>query len=128
VIDPIPCPLCLHQQTMNARLAGREAIHDDPPLMFWQVPTNGIRAQICTDRDRGWWECRECYLQLSAHAAGVFLDAALIRAFPSCDSIAGGLHADVRRAWLERPTPAKPQPTGGRLIRGDRRPPPPTEQ
>jgi len=28
----------------------------------------------------------------------------------------------------ERPTPVRPQPTGGRLIRGDRRPPPPTEQ
>jgi hypothetical protein len=127
MIDPVPCPLCLHQQTMNARLAGREAIHDDPPLMFWQVPTRGIRAQVCTDHDRGWWECRECYLQLSAHAAGVLLDAALMHAFPNCDSIADGLHADVRRAWLERPTPAKPQPTGGRLIRGDRWPPRPPE-
>jgi hypothetical protein len=124
MIEPILCPMCLHQQTLNSRLAGREAVYDDSPLMFWHMSTRGIRAQVCTDHDRGWWKCQECHLQLSAHAAGVLLDATLMHAFPYCDSISDGLHADTRRAWLMRSIPPKPKPHGGRMVGDDLCPPP----
>ena len=104
--QPIACPCCLHEETMRARCAGREPCHDDQALMLWNRPSRGgIRAQVCTQWDQGWWECVICDLRLPPHKAGVLLDAALMHAFPDCDSIdAEGIHADTKRAW-----------TGGRL-------------
>ena len=41
-----------------------------------------------------------CDLRLPPFKAGVLLDAALMHAFPDCDSIdADGVHADTKRAW-----------------------------
>lgn len=106
--DPIPCPCCMHEDTMRARLAGREECHDDPALMRWHPPCGGARGQQCTQWDQGWWECQMCGLRLPPHKAGILLDAVLMHAFPNCDSItADGIHMDTKRAWAggrEAPT------------------------
>lgn len=104
VISPIACPCCLHEETMRARLSGNadEAVHDDPALMYWHPPYRGVRGQVCTEWDDGWWECQLCGLKLPPHKAGIFLDAALMHAFPDCDSIREGVHEDTRRAWAGR--------------------------
>jgi len=69
--------------------------------MLWNRPScGGIRAQVCTQWDQGWWECVICGLRLPPLKAGILLDAALMHAFSDCDSIdADGIHADTRRAW-----------------------------
>jgi hypothetical protein len=68
--------------------------------MLWNPPQGGARAQVCAQWDQGWWECVICDLRLPPHKAGVLLDAALMHAFPDCDSIdADGIHTDTRRAW-----------------------------
>ena len=107
--QPIACPCCLHEETIRARCAGREPCHDDQALMLWNRPQGGVRAQVCTEWDQGWWECVICDLRLPPHKAGVLLDAALMHAFPDCDSIdADGIHADTKRAWAggrRSPTP-----------------------
>lgn len=98
--QPIACPCCLHEDTIRARRAGREPCHDDLALMLWNSPQECARAQVCTQWDQGWWECVICGLRLPPHKAGVLLDAALMHAFPDCDSIdADGIHADTKRAW-----------------------------
>jgi hypothetical protein len=97
--DSILCPCCHHERTLQARLAGTEAIYDDPALMLWRRPSGGIRGQVCTEWDGGWWECQACGLRLPPHKAGILLDAALMHSDPSCDSITEGVHADTRRAW-----------------------------
>jgi hypothetical protein len=86
---------------MLARIAGHEPVHDEPALMLWNRPSRGgICAQVCTQWDQGWWECVICDLRLPPLKAGILLDAALMHAFPNCDSIdAEGIHADTRRAW-----------------------------
>ena len=107
--QPIACPCCLHEATIRDRCAGREPCHDDLALMLWNPPQGGARAQVCTQWDQGWWECVICDLRLPPHKAGVLLDAALMHAFPDCDSIdVDGIHTDTRRAWAggqHSPTP-----------------------
>jgi hypothetical protein len=100
MVQPIACPCCLHEDTMRARTQRREPCHDDQALMLWNRPSRGgIRAQVCTQWDQGWWECVICDLRLPPHKAGVLLDAALMHAFPDCDSISSeGIHADTLRA------------------------------
>jgi hypothetical protein len=92
---------------MRARIAGHEPVHDDPALMLWNPPSQGLKGQVCTQWDQGWWKCVICDLRLPPHKAGVLLDAALMHAFPGCDSIdAEGIHADTRRAWAGRCAPS----------------------
>lgn len=68
--------------------------------MLWNRPQVGAGAAVCTEWDSGWWECVICDLKLPPHKAGVLLDAALMDAFPDCDSInENGIHADTLRAW-----------------------------
>lgn len=98
--EPISCPCCLHEQTMRARVTGIEPCHDDQALMRWNPPVGGARGQQVTEWDEGWWKCVICDLRLPPHKAGVLLDAALMHAFPDCDSIdSDGIHLDTRRAW-----------------------------
>lgn len=96
---PIQCPVCLHDETMRARIHEREPMHDDVALMRWRPPHGGARGQVVTRWDEGSWVCERCDLPLSPHDAGVLLDAALRHSHPDCDSIRGGLHEDVRRAF-----------------------------
>ena len=97
--DPIPCPCCLHEQTFRARSSQQEPCYDDLDLMHWHPPYGGIRGQVVTHWDQGWWQCA-CGLRLPPFKAGILLDAALMHAFPNCDSIdAEGVHADTKRAW-----------------------------
>ncbi len=105
MMNPIACPCCLHEATMRARMNAHEPIHDDPALMVWNSPHGGPRAQVCTQWDQGWWECVICNLRLPPHKAGVLLDAALMLAFPDCDSIEeDGIHADTKRALAGGPS------------------------
>jgi hypothetical protein len=99
-IDPIACPCCMHELTLRARLAGTEDLHDDPALMRWHRPPGGVRGQVFSQWDAGWWQCR-CGLRLTPHMAGVLVDAALMHAFPDCDSITEeGIHVDTKRAFI----------------------------
>jgi hypothetical protein len=80
-------------------MRGEEPCYDDLALMLWIRPHRGARGQACTQWDQGWWECVMCDLRLPARKAGVLLDAALMAAFPDCDSInEDGIHADTLRA------------------------------
>jgi len=96
---PIPCPACLHSETMRARIGQYEVVHDDPILMHWCDPPGGAGAAVCSRWDRGAWLCDLCGIRLEPGEAGVLLDAVLQHAFPACDSLdADGVHADTRRA------------------------------
>lgn len=96
---PIPCPICMHEETLRCRLRGDAPMHDDPALMAWVPPYGGARGQQVTKWDGGAWVCRLCQTRLTAHEAGVLLDAVLMCAVPDCDSIEDGMHADTRRAF-----------------------------
>jgi hypothetical protein len=98
VSEKIPCPACLHEETMRARFHEREPVHDDMALMAWVPPYGGARGQQVTKWDGGGWVCQVCQLRLTPHEAGVLLDAALMHYDPRCDSIVDGVHADTRRA------------------------------
>ena len=96
---------------MRARLASREPCHDDMALMLWNKRNGGPGPTTIAQWDQGWWECVICDLRLPPVKAAVLLDAALMHAFPDCDSIDGdGIHADTRSAWngespqLDHPT------------------------
>lgn len=95
---PIPCPVCTHDETMRARLDEREACYDDSPRMRWSPPPGGYRGQEVSRWDRGAWTCEACDLALTPRDAYVLLDAALMHAYPDCDSIVDGVHLDAQVA------------------------------
>ena len=100
MVDPIPCPCCLHEETLRARSSKREPCYDNLGLMRWHRPTGGVQGQVFTRWSQGWWEC-ECGLRLPPFTAGILLDAVLMNASPNDDSIDAedGVHADTKRAW-----------------------------
>jgi len=103
---PVPCPSCLHSETMRARVGRYEVVHDDPILMHWCDPPRGAGAAVCSRWDRGAWLCHLCGIRLEPGEAGILLDAVLHHAFPDCDSLDGdGVHADTRRAMAPHAAP-----------------------
>lgn len=97
--ERIHCPVCMHDETMRARLDGREPCYDDGPEMDFVRPRGGVRGQLLSQHDRGTWVCRVCAVPLTPRDAGVLLDAALMHRDPDCDSIVDGVHMDARRAF-----------------------------
>lgn len=87
--DRVPCPVCLHEETLRARLCRRTPCYDDMATMRLEPPFTA---------GRGVWGCRVCGVRLTPCHAGVLLDAALMHMDPHCDSIRGGVHEDTRRA------------------------------
>lgn len=96
--DPIQCPICMHEETLRARLDGREPCYDDAAQMRYHR-TGGMRGQTLTRWDLGTWVCETCAAALSPRDAGVMLDATLMHVDPECDSIVDGMHADAMRAF-----------------------------
>jgi len=98
----IICPICFHEETLESRIRGVEAAHDDHVLMRWQRPHGGPRGQVVTRWDEGHWQCPDCDVRLTPRDAGVLVDAVLMLTYPDCDSILAeysGLHADTVRAF-----------------------------
>ena len=105
-IARVPCPACVHRETMRARWRDREPCHDDLCIMSWVPPFRprgaGGNPGMPSRWDRGSWECDSCGLRLTPEEAGILLDAALMHVDPDCDSIVDNhgnpIHKDALRA------------------------------
>jgi hypothetical protein len=92
------CPVCWHEETFRAIRQHSEAVRDDAPVMLWQRPYGGARAQIVTEWDEGHWRCERCNLALWPSAAFLMIDAVLRVSDPDSDSYDGETFADARAA------------------------------
>lgn len=95
----VPCPVCVHDETMVARRNGYEASYDDVPSMRWCPPYRGPQGQVFTRLGRGSWQCERCGFEATPHETGTLLDAVLNHSHPDCDSIRDGIHEGTWNAF-----------------------------